>query len=101
MELNLIKPCWKLLLMNTCSIPHHLYFDVSLPSPVRTAGKLTRHVHHPAVAILHYVACFTVDPAGSYTVDLEKARLQSFRLALAPWGRQVGQLQVGNKVEVG
>lgn len=87
--------------MNACSILHRLYFDVFLPSPVRTAGELTRHVHHPAVAVLHYVACFTVDPAGSHTVDLEKARLQSFRLTLAPWGRQVGQLQVRNKVEVG
>ena len=55
---------------------------------------LTGHVHHPAVAVLHNVPCFTVDPAGGYTVDLEKTRLQSFGLTLSPRGRQVGQLRV-------
>lgn len=59
---------------------------------------LTGHVHHPAVAVLYDVAGLTVDPAGSYTIDLEKARLESFRFALSPRGRQVGQLQ-GKKKE--
>lgn len=53
---------------------------------------LTRHVHHPAVAVFHNVARFTVDPAGGHTVDLEKAGLQSSGLTLSPRGRQVGEL---------
>lgn len=56
-------------------------------------SRLTGHVHHPAVAVLHDVASLAVDPAGGHAVGLEKPRLQSPPLALSPRGRQVGQLQ--------
>lgn len=58
-----------------------------------SVALLTRHVDHPAVAILHNVARLAVDPAGGYAVDLKEARLQSFGLALSPRGRQVSQLE--------
>lgn len=67
--------------------------SVWLLSKVGGPVMLTRHVHHPAVAVLHDVAGLAVDPAGRHTVDLEEARLQSLGLALSPRGRQVGQLQ--------
>lgn len=51
----------------------------------------TRHVHHPAVAVLHDVARLAVDPAGRHAVHVEKA--QRLRLALSPRRRQVGQLR--------
>lgn len=60
-------------------------------------GAPTGHVHHPAVAVLHNVACLTVDPAGGHAVHREEARLQSLRLALAPGRRQEGELQ-GRKI---
>lgn len=58
---------------------------------------LTRHVDHPTVAVLHYVACLTVDPAGGHAVDLVEARVQSLGLTLSPRRRQVGQLQQGEE----
>lgn len=76
------------------------YLQQNVCAEVRPVVVLTGHVHHPAVAVLHDVPCFTVNPAGGNTVDLEKARLQSLWLALSPRGRQVGQLQVRKEVWV-
>lgn len=59
-----------------------------VPEPPRL--QPTRHVHHPAVAVLHDVARLAVDPAGRHAVHVEKA--QGPRLALSPGRRQVGQL---------
>lgn len=53
----------------------------------------TGHVHHPAVAILHDVACLAVNAASCNTVYLEEAGFQRSRVAFAPRRRQVGQLQ--------
>lgn len=77
-------------LMRYCNLAENTTHSIGVGAGV----VLTGHVHHPAVAVLHDVARFTVDPAGGYAVDLEEARLQSFGLALSPWGRQVGQLEM-------
>ncbi len=97
-----MKPLGQLnLICNTATLLKIPFDDFMVNTPSKIiffCRSLTRHVHHPAVAVLHDVAGFTVNPAGGYTVDLEKARLQSLRLALSPRGRQVGQLQVREEV---
>lgn len=78
----------------THKILSELSYFFFLLAAVGPAAVLTRHVHHPAVAVLHDVPRFAVNPAGGDAVHLEKARLQSLGLALSPRRRQVGQLQV-------
>lgn len=82
------------LLENTATLLKTLVDEWALnTSSQSTTEMLTWHVHHPAVAVLHNVASFTVNSAGRYAVDLKEARLQSLGLTLSPWGRQVGQLR--------
>lgn len=52
----------------------------------------TRHMHHPAVAVLHDVAGLTLDAAGRHAVDREEAPVLGLGHTLAPRRRQVRQL---------
>lgn len=52
----------------------------------------TRHVDHPAVTVLHQVACLTVDTAGCDAVRGEELRVDGSGLAVSPRGREVLKL---------
>lgn len=47
----------------------------------------TRHMDHPAVAVLHQVSCLTVDPAGRDAVSAEEVWVHRRGLAVPPWRR--------------
>jgi len=53
----------------------------------------TRHIDHPAVAVLYNVACFTLDTAGRHAVHLKEAWVQGSGHTLAPRRRKVRQLK--------
>lgn len=53
----------------------------------------TRHVDHPAVAVLHQVSSLTVDPAGRDAVSAEEVRVHRRGLAVPPRWRQVRELR--------
>lgn len=52
----------------------------------------TRHVDHPAVAVLHQVTSLTVNPAGCDAVSAKEVWVHRRGLAVPPRGRQVRQL---------
>lgn len=47
---------------------------------------------HPAVTVLHQVACLTVDTAGCDAVRGEELRVDGSGLAVSPRGREVLKL---------
>lgn len=53
----------------------------------------TRHVDHPAVAVLHQVSSLAVDPAGREAIGAEEVRVHRCGLAVSPWRRQVRELK--------
>lgn len=53
----------------------------------------TRHVDHPAVAVLHQISCLAVDPAGCDAVSVEEVWVHRRGLAVPPRWRQVRQLR--------
>lgn len=59
---------------------------------ITTVLPLTRHVDHPAVAVLHQVPRLAVDPAGRDAVAAEEVGVHRRGLAVPPRRRQVCQL---------
>lgn len=59
---------------------------------MNTLLPLTRHVDHPAVAVLHQVPRLAVNPAGRDAVAAEEVGVHRRGLAVPPRWRQVCQL---------
>lgn len=60
---------------------------------VRVVSWHTGHMHHAAVAVLHQVACLTVNATCTEAVSAEEVGVRRIHLAVPPWRRQKHQLR--------